>query len=327
MDLRCPPPRLVLPVPVDPDGRRGPTRGAARGPGWRRTGRGLYVPAATPLTVEQRILEEWCRVPRAVVSGWAACRLYGAAYADGIDARTGRPVPVPLVLPPDDHSRPSAGVRLVRQPLAPTEVTRRHGIRVVTPGRAVVEAARLAADPVEAVVAVEMAYAGGVALPEWAQAAADCAPPRGLRQVRQALATAGVRSCSPPETRLRLVCLELGWRPLANVDVLDAGGRFLARPDLLDVERGIAIEYDGADHRSRARHIRDNERLRLLRGVGIEVVTVVGGGVLRTADREQARAMLVAAESMGPPRLGSGRWTYAERWTPAADLLRAAQTA
>ena len=56
-DLRAPEPvGLVRPVPVDPSGVHGPTRGAAAGPRWRRTSPNRYVRSDTPDSVEQRIL-------------------------------------------------------------------------------------------------------------------------------------------------------------------------------------------------------------------------------------------------------------------------------
>src|SRR5690242_3155835 len=55
-------PDLVLPVRVDPTGRDGPTRAQARGPRWRRSSPGLYVPVGTPDDlVEQRIVEAYAR--------------------------------------------------------------------------------------------------------------------------------------------------------------------------------------------------------------------------------------------------------------------------
>src|SRR5215203_931560 len=89
--------RVVLPVRVDPTGRDGPTKGVAQGSGWRRTAEGLYVPAAVDDSlVEQRIVEQGARLTRGVVTGWAALRLLGGGYFDGLarDGRTRLPVPV-----------------------------------------------------------------------------------------------------------------------------------------------------------------------------------------------------------------------------------------
>src|SRR6478672_8889662 len=81
---------VVKPVHVDPSGRTGPTKGQAHGPRWRRTSEGLYVPArVSDDLVEQRIIEAGARLQRGVVTGWAALRLLGGGYFDGID-RDGR---------------------------------------------------------------------------------------------------------------------------------------------------------------------------------------------------------------------------------------------
>lgn len=83
---------LVLPVRV---GRGGPTPKQARGPGWRTTSPGRFVPATVdPVLVEQRIVEASAR--GGVVTAWAALRLHGGGFFDGL-ARDGRtPLPVPL---------------------------------------------------------------------------------------------------------------------------------------------------------------------------------------------------------------------------------------
>ncbi|QWZ08552.1 hypothetical protein KRR39_01370 [Nocardioides panacis] len=82
------------PVTLDPDGVSGPTRGAARGRAWRRSSHGLYVPASADDDLpEQRIVEQAARLPPGgAVTGWAACRLHGAAFFDGLhtDGRTQR---------------------------------------------------------------------------------------------------------------------------------------------------------------------------------------------------------------------------------------------
>jgi hypothetical protein len=83
------------------------------------------------------------------------------------------------------------------------------------------------------------------------------------------------------ETRLRLIwLLEAGWdRPLCNRGVLDAAGRLIGHPDLLDPRRGIAGEFNGADHRGRARYRRDVIREDKFRRVGLECFTVVGADI------------------------------------------------
>lgn len=124
-DPRCSPPRsLARPVPVDPDGQRGPTKGQAAGRSWRRSSRNLYVPAAVDSSApEQRIAEQAARIePGGVVTGWAACRLLGARFFDGLalDALTPRPV---LALPaPGSRTRSDADLRVSREPVTQDEI-------------------------------------------------------------------------------------------------------------------------------------------------------------------------------------------------------------
>ena len=86
-DLKCRfPAGLVRPVRVDPTGITGPTPHQARGPSWRRTSHGFYVPAGTGSDLpEQRILE-------ASVQGFAGQRGYrlgrGAAMGRQLLRRT-----------------------------------------------------------------------------------------------------------------------------------------------------------------------------------------------------------------------------------------------
>ena len=86
---------LVRPVRVDPTGLTGPTRGQARGTAWRSIAPGLVVAAdVSHELVETRILEAFALVgTRAVITGWAALRLHGGGFFDGLhrDDRTLRP--------------------------------------------------------------------------------------------------------------------------------------------------------------------------------------------------------------------------------------------
>lgn len=321
-DVRCSIPRLVLPVRVG-SGPPAPTRGEAQARRWRRTGPGLYVPSSVPRTVEQRIVEAWARLPSAVVTGWAAARLHGAAYLDGLDLEDEQR-PVPLVLPPGTSApRAWPGAQVIRQPMQPRHRTSVQDVPVATPDRAVVDMARLTRDYYAAVVDVEMAYAAGIVRPEQVVAALAEAPAWGRHRARQVLRDADTRSCSPPESRLRLVCRAMGWDPLVNVEVFDLEGQFLARPDLLDVDRGVAVEYDGAEHRSAARHRRDNDRLHLLRTAGLEVVTIVGGGLKTPEDRASAAQLLRDGERLAARPRERG-WTleappWHAPWVPRVE--------
>lgn len=282
--LRAPTPSgLVHPVPVDPDGRDGPTPGQARGPGWRRTSRGLYVPTSVSRDlVEQRVLEESHRLPgTGAVTGWAALRLHGAAYFDGLDLSHAE-LPVALVVPPHVPIRAHPGIVVHRERLDTDDLTVRHGIRCTRSERAAFDAARRAPDLREAVVVLDMALAAGViGLGTFRKYLRSRAGWPGVRQAVRALDLADARSMSPMETRLRLI-----WRidaglpaPRCNWPVADAAGAFIGRPDLLSDEHAVVGEYDGAEHRSRARHRDDVLRDERFRAVGLEPFRVVGADI------------------------------------------------
>ncbi|MDP3967001.1 MAG: hypothetical protein Q8Q02_01870 [Nocardioides sp.] len=325
---RCPSPRgLVTPVPVDPDGWAGPTRGQARGPSWRRVGPGGYVPSTVVRTVEQRILEEWHNLPGSVVTGWAACRLWGAAYCDGL-APDGSERPVPLWVPKGRSVRPRPGRVVVRRAVD-AGLVHRGRIDVLVPGAAAVEAA---VEEVrrrgiaETVVLLDMVAAAGAALPEWISQALDRSPLHHRSSVRAALARCSERSCSPNETRMRLVWEDLCGlpAPLVNQEVFTPEGRFVARVDLLDPALGLVGEYDGAAHRTARRHARDVARESALRDLGLEVVRVVAGG-LTSATGRAAAATLIRRGAARARTTGPGSWRLTgtgPRWQSACEGLR-----
>lgn len=74
-----------------------------------------------------------------------------------------------------------------------------------------------------------------------------------------AVELASEHSRSPNESRLRLVTeFDAGLpRLLVNSTVYDLDGRRLGEVDLLDIEAGLVVEYDGADHRTPRQHARD----------------------------------------------------------------------
>ncbi len=118
---------------------------------------------------------------------------------------------------------------------------------------------------------------------------------------------------SPQEVRLRLLWQRLcGPTSLTcNPTVLDASGRFVGMPDLLEERTGVAGEFLGAVHRSRAQHRKDVARADRFRRTGIEPVEFVGADLddeelvmvrIRSA-RERARRHprdWVVAPDQGP---------------------------
>ena len=275
----CPPPTgLVRPVRVDPDGISGPTRGAAAGPRWRASSHGLLVPASTPRSVEQRVLEAAVRLRGgAMVTGWAALRLTGAAWFDGLAADGRTPLPVPVLLPHTARIR-SAGVVVTRTRQVLPEPVVRFGVPCVPAELALVHELRRATSARRAGVAVDMALAARVVDLDRLQEVATA-----QRRLPAAAAYALDRACaecrSPKESEMLQVWeAGLGFpRPLMNRQVLDLSGRVIAVVDLLEEQSGTYGEYNGGAHRSRARQRRDEARADALRNLGLEGFVLVAG--------------------------------------------------
>lgn len=272
---------LTRPVRLDPSGVAGPTLGQSRGPRWRKTSHGYFVPSGVDgEVVEQRILEQSVRLPaHGAVTAWASCRLHGAAFFDGLklDGMTHRPVP--LAIGPDSLLRPDPVVRISRDRLGVHEVTVRQGVSCTTILRALFDEMRWATDVREAVVAMDMVAAAELSSIKKMRVYVDHHPGwRGVEQVRAALDMADENSMSPNETRMRLIwLLDAGLpRPLVNQPVFDRCGNLLGIADLFDPLAGMVGEYDGAAHRGAKRHRRDVMREHRFRQAGLEYFKVVG---------------------------------------------------
>lgn len=281
-ELTChPPPDLRRPVPVDPTGRRGPTPGAVRGPKWRATSHGLYVPADTPIDVpEQRIVEQAARLPAGgAVTGWAACRMHGANFLDGRSPVTLAQLPVPLALGTHGNLRADPALLLTRERLPALEITQIAGVPVVTRERAVFDAVRQAGGDRVAVAVLDTCVAAGLTSLERVEEYVARHPRwRRIARARFALRHGRERTRSPAETAVRLLAeIDAGLPRLhLNCPVHDRSGRLLGLADLLDEEAGLVIEFDGRDHRTRRQHTRGTDRDEQMRGVGLEVTRVTG---------------------------------------------------
>jgi hypothetical protein len=269
---------LVHPVPVDPTGATGPTRGGARGPRWRRSSPGLYVPAGAPDCVEQRIVEAAARAGTdGAVTGWAALRLHGAGFCDGFAGDGSTSLPVPLV-EGAGRLRGDPTIAVSRETLPDDEVVVVRGVRCATPARALYDEVR-AHELRWAVVHADMAYAAGVVDREsWTTYVAARPWHVRIRHARRVLALSAEGSRSPGETLLRLIwVLDAGWpTPLLNPLVTDEHGAVIGMPDLLDPRHGLAVEYDGAVHRTRDTHVRDLAREQAFRAAGLECAAFTG---------------------------------------------------
>lgn len=258
---------VCWPARIDPAGVRGPTPGQARGPRWRRVGAGLYVPADTDsAALEQRIVEAvlGCAGP-AMATGWAGLAWLGGRWFGGLapDGRTPRAVPVALG---DRRAvRPRPGVQVTEDWLFVDDRIEVDGLPLTTPERSVTWEARRARTLVAAVQVIDMAAYDDLVDVETLGdyvARLPCRP--GVVRLREALRWSDENAWSPREVAMRLCWRrERPWsNPRSNVPLFDFDGHHLLTPDLLDVDRGVAGEYDGAVHLGDEARRRDLDRKR-----------------------------------------------------------------
>jgi len=272
------PTELSWPVRAAESGRTGPTRMQVRGRAWRRTSRGLYVPAAAARTVEQRIVEAAAVTPAyGAVTGWAALRWLGGSWFDGTHAGEELPVTIALM---DSSIRPQAGIAISEERLDPTEIQASRGLRVTTAAYALLFEIRHAPFEDRAVVSADMAaYDDLVSRDELALLVARSRGWDGIGRGRRVVALMEENSWSPTEVTMRAIwSREAGLPcPVANRPVFDLDGRHVATPDLIDPSAGVVGEYDSELHLDSVRRRRDLERQERYRAVGLEPVAMVTG--------------------------------------------------
>jgi hypothetical protein len=236
------------------------------GPLWQSLGHGVHGwHELDPADPDVRVAAILAGQPTGTaVGGWAALRALGVRQLDG---RTGPGAslhqPVLLHVGPDGRTRPSALVDVDRGAVPPGDLVLAGGLLVLSaPAACIGIARRYGAE--EGLVAADATVAAG--LTDRAALAAQLRylprRARGVRAARLMISLVDGRAASPPESRLRYVWVVEAQLPVpqVNVDVVDLGGVFLGRPDLLELESAAVAEYDGAQHRELDQHTSDNAR-------------------------------------------------------------------
>jgi hypothetical protein len=315
---------VVWPVRRDPTGRDGPTPKQARGPSWRRTSRGLHVPAEVDADrPEQRIAEAAGVLPTyGGVTGWAALRWLGSPWFNGSWA--GAPLPVPLATG-SRAVRSQPGIAVSEERLAPADLQAVDALRLTSAVRAVCFEMRYARNLREAVKVFDMAaYADLVSIDELVAYALAHPGWTGIPQCREAVPYLDENSWSPTEVDMRMI-----WRldaelprPLCNVPIFDRSGRHVGTPDLLDPVAGVVGEYDGALHLAGEQRARDVRRVEAFRAVGLETFTMLSDDLNRRgqmADRMIAarRRALWQPEEARPWTIAPPSW-----WRPTATVAQ-----
>lgn len=324
MELHITRPGLVVPVPVDPSGRDGPTPGQARGKRWRRTSPNRFVPSDVDRRrVGQRIVEAAAGAPDgALVTGWAALNWMGAVWFPGVDAR-GQELPVPLAIGDDGHLARRQGVQLVQDWLFDDDAIVDHGLPITRAERSVCVAALRARSLEDTVRVIDMAAAADlVSIDELATYFARIKGRPHTIRLGKAIDLADENVWSPQEVTMRLRWLEQRQATLlCNQPIFDLSGRHLLTPDVLDLRARVAGEYNGRVHDGDPNRRRDLDREELYRVLGIEVVTMMSTdlGDTRSFERRLAAAYQRAA-ARGP----SDGWTIEQppHWQDTSTVIR-----
>lgn len=315
-------PDLVAPVRLDPSGIHGPTRGQSRGPGWRRTARGLFVPTSVERTASQRVVEAAAVLaPHEAVTGWGALHWRGGRWFQGTsDGVTPREVD----LVAKRHLVAPSGSRVSQEHVLPAEVELVDGVPVTTAVRSVVFEMRYAARFLDAVVALDMAcYSDLVSIAEVAGYVARLGPVTGIAQARKALGEADENSWSPRETMMRGVWTKRAGlpRPWCNRPVFTLDGRHVGTPDFISPELGLVGQYNGATHLSLAGAAADVRKESAYRDLGLETITMMASDWTDLADFVRR---LQAAAARASARDGSRGWTIEPPpwWMPTDTVSR-----
>lgn len=260
-----------------------------RGPRFRRLFRDVYVLATVP--VDATLLAEGAVVAvegRGVLGGWSAAELLGASCGP-LDA------PAEIIVPTRRRTQPGLTVRHEAVPFQ--ETVEVYGLLVTDARRTAFDLGRRP-PLVEAVVAVDaLSRVGRFEPVELIRFGYDHLGAAGSPLLATAVRLADRRSGSPMETRIRLALHDAGLPPPVLQHPV---GRYLL--DLAYPGARLAIEFDGREHRTPHRALRDLAREADLTRAGWKILRFTAAEVLRrpwwVAQRvrgELARRVVVTA--------------------------------
>ncbi|WP_445168369.1 endonuclease domain-containing protein [Mycolicibacterium sp. Dal123E01] len=202
----------------------------------------VYLPAGVELTPVLRAKACWLRSrKRGVLVGFSASAVHGSKW---IDNRQAAEIS-------DISRRPTPGVTARAGSIEVDDICHKAGLAITTPARTALDL--LCWYPMDTAITAKDALARATRL-EIAdiELLADCF--RGRREIkkaRSALDLVDPGAESPRETWLRLLIIRAGFpRPQSQIPVYTEYGVLIARVDMGYEDLKIAIEYEGAQHRT-----------------------------------------------------------------------------
>ncbi|BBY24252.1 hypothetical protein MSTO_44570 [Mycobacterium stomatepiae] len=217
---------------------------------------GVYFAKGQQLSLRHRTEGAWLwSRRRAIVAGVAASALHGARWVDA-------DIPIELVW---SNTRPPRGIVAREQLLADDEIARVAELPVTTPMRTAYDLGRNL-PRAQAVARLDaLMRAKPFATEDVLQLAQRYPGARGIRRLRSVVHLVDGGGSSPKETWLRLLLIDAGLpAPTTQIPVVE-GYRLLAMLDMGWREFGVAVEYDGDQHRGdRRQYVKDQWRLRKL---------------------------------------------------------------
>jgi hypothetical protein len=253
----------------------GVSSSALRSSPWRRVFWGIWVHESQPDTRDLRLAAARLAVPaHAVVCNVTAAWLYGA------DVRSCDDVTIYVSYPPGRRRRAQPGLVVTQETLCPTDIVNVRGVNLTTPVRTAFDCLRLLRGAERLVVADALTHLGYVSVDELRSYFASSYRRRNLRIAEQLLDLVEPLVESPMETRMRWQLIQNGLPvPVAQHEIYDRSGSFVARVDFAYPDVKVAVEFDGSWHWTRRRE--DDRRRQRLRELGWIVLVFSADDVYR----------------------------------------------
>jgi hypothetical protein len=242
----------------------------------------VYIEKGTELTAVIRAKAAWLRSRgHGIVAGFSASALHGAKWIDACR-------PATII---DTNRRRAHGITVWAVAIDDDEIQIIDGIRITTPARTAVDLA--CKYPVDiAVTAIDaLARATRLKVPDIELAAGRYPGRHGLERALKAIQLVDPGAESPRETWLRLLIIRAGYPPPeTQMPVYNEYGVLIAEVDMGWRDLKIAVQYDGAHHRSREQFAKDIRQMREMTAAGWIVIRVTAGDTQATILRLLADA-------------------------------------